>query len=128
MFQLILLILLAIETFLGPVSTIRRKRVIKCKIHACYPRKPKTAPSLQEQFSGSRLSLLSVLPPSIRQIQRQTNLFSSDLHSSAQICDQNGNQEAKFRFHYSFLILDIYWSSSLSLYWNSIIYSPALHF
>lgn len=55
--------------------------------------------SSQDQFS----LLLFVLPPSIRQIQWQTNLFASDLHSSAQICDQNGDQEAKFLSHYSFL-------------------------
>lgn len=48
--------------------------------------------SSQDHFS----LLVFVLPPSIRQIQRQTNLFSSDLHSSAQICDQNGSQRLNF--------------------------------
>ena len=49
----------------------------------------------ESSFQGHFSLLLSVFPPSIRQIQRQTNLFASDLHSSAQICDQNGDQEAK---------------------------------
>lgn len=39
-------------TFLGPVSTIIRDIFIKYKIQACYLRKPKTVPSLQEQLSG----------------------------------------------------------------------------